>query len=201
MGEQISPPITSPVAACLNKPAPSASIPAIFSVFFRIGALSFGGGLSGWVFREVVTLRGWMEEDEFLSGLAVAQILPGTNVSNLTVTIGHKLKGPLGAAAALLGLLTVPFFAVIALASVYTQLKTLPYADAGLDGVTASAIGLILIVAMKGVRRAARRLESLLAFLATFVVVGLLHWSLLAVVVVVGPLSVAAAWFRTAADA
>jgi chromate transporter len=185
----------------LNKPAPSASIPAIFSVFFRIGALSFGGGLSGWVFREVVTLRGWMEEDEFLSGLAVAQILPGTNVSNLTVTIGHKLKGPLGAAAALLGLLTVPFFAVIALASVYTQLKTLPYADAGLDGVTASAIGLILIVAMKGVRRAARRLESLLAFLATFVVVGLLHWSLLAVVVVVGPLSVAAAWFRTAADA
>jgi chromate transporter len=177
------------------------SIPALFFMFFRIGLLSFGGGLSGWVFREAVLIRRWLTEDEFLSGLAVAQILPGANIANLAVYLGNKLKGPLGSAAALVGLLGGPFFAVIALASFYTVLKTTPYAENALDGVTAAAIGLVLIVAVRGAHRAARRPEALAAFLACFVCVGLLHWSLLAVVVVVAPLSVFAAWFRTRGDA
>jgi chromate transporter len=184
-----------------NTPAPNPSIPTIFFVFFRIGLFSFGGGLSGWMFREIVTSRQWMDEDEFLSGLAVSQILPGTNVSNLAVFVGNRLKGLVGSVVALAGLLTGPFFAVIAMASVYAAFKTLPFAEAGLDGLTAAAIGLILIVAMKGARRAVPRIEALLALLVTFVAVGLLHWSLLAVVVVVGPLSVAAAWARLRADA
>lgn len=177
------------------------SIHALFFMFFRIGLLSFGGGLSGWVFREAVLIRRWLTEDEFLSGLAVAQVLPGANIANLAVYLGNKLKGPLGSAAALLGLLGGPFFAVIALASTYAVLKTTPYAENALDGVTAAAIGLVLIVAVRGARRAARRPEALAAFLACFVCVGLLHWSLLEVVVVVAPLSVFAAWFRRRADA
>lgn len=178
-----------------------ATILAIFSMFFRIGFFSFGGGLSGWVFREAVLIRRWITEEEFLSGLAVAQILPGANIANLAVYLGNKLKGPLGSAAALLGLLGGPFFAVIALTSFYAVLKTTPYAENALDGVTAAAIGLVLIVAVKGARRATKRPETLAAFLACFVGVGLLHWSLLAVVVVVAPLSVFAAWFRRRADA
>lgn len=189
--QAISPPATSPAA----------TIPAIFLVFLRIGLLSFGGGLSGWIFREVVVLRQWLEEDEFLSGLAVSQILPGANVANLAIYIGNKLKGPLGAAAALAGLLSGPFFAVIAFASAYSVLRTLPYIQAGLDGVAAAAIGLILIIALKGARRAIRTPEALIAYVVTFVTVGLLHWSLLLVVVVVGPLSVLAAWYRKPADA
>ena len=44
-------------------PAVPPTILAIFIVFLRIGLLSFGGGLTGWVFREVVILRGWFSED------------------------------------------------------------------------------------------------------------------------------------------
>jgi chromate transporter len=172
------------------------SIFAIFSVFFRIGIFSFGGGLSGWVYRDVVLLRGWISEDEFLSGLAVSQILPGANIANLSVYVGQRLKGPLGSVAAVTGLLAGPFLAVIALASAYGALKAMPWAEAALDGVAASAIGLLLIVVWKGARRASHQAESLIAFAVTFVTVGLLHWSLLAVVVVVGPLSVAASWWR-----
>ncbi len=50
---------------------------SLFLVFFRVGLFSFGGGLSGWIYREVVTLRGWMSDDDFFSGLALSQILPG----------------------------------------------------------------------------------------------------------------------------
>ena len=184
----------------MTAPVQPISIAAIFSVFFRSRLFSFGGGLTGWVYRDVVLMRGWLNEDQFLSGMAVSQILPGANIANLSIFVGQKLIGPLGAVA-LLGLLTAPFFAVIALASTYGLLKTLPNAQAALDGVAAAAIGLILVVVGKGAHRAARRPAAFIAFVATFVTVGLLHWPLLAVVVVVGPLSVLAAWLTRRTDA
>ena len=167
-------------------------------MFFRIGLFSFGGGLSGWVFREVVVLRGWLDEDEFMSGLAMSQILPGANITNLSVYIGQKLFGVAGAATAFFALLSGPFLVVIGLASVYGAINSLPFAETAMDGVAAAAIGMLLIVAGRGVKRASRHAASLAALLATFIGVAFLHLSLLLVVVVVGPLSVWAAWNRSA---
>jgi chromate transporter len=169
---------------------------ALFSVFFRIGLLSFGGGLTGWVYREAVLTRRWLSEDEFLSGMAVSQVLPGPNIANLAVYLGHRLCGPFGVVAAIAGLLGGPFFAVIGLASAYGVIKNLPFVADALDGVAAAAIGLLLLVVSKSAQRSARRPTALAAFVVTFVAVGLLHWSLLVVVAVVGPLSVLAAWPR-----
>lgn len=169
---------------------------AIAFVFFRIGMLSFGGGLSGWVYREFVELRGWLTNEEFLSGQALSQVLPGPNIANLSVYVGYRLKGSIGAVVAPLALATGPFFVVIGIASAYSLIRTLPYVQTGLEGVAAAAIGLSLLVVIRGVQRRAQRPAALLAFVATFVAVGLLHVSLLLVVVIVGPLSVYAAWPR-----
>ena len=90
----------------LRKPDPraaethrGATLAGIFWVFFRIGLLSFGGGLTGWVYLEIVAARQWMTDDEFMSGIAVSQILPGANVANLAIYVGSTLKGPIGAVA------------------------------------------------------------------------------------------------------
>lgn len=173
----------------------------MFSIFFRIGLLSFGGGLSGWVYREVVVVREWISEDEFMSGLAMSQILPGTNITNLAIYIGHKLRGVSGACVAIMGLLSGPFFAVIAVASAYSAIKSVHYAETAMEGVAASAIGLLLIIVLRGIRHTGRDPAGLAALLATFVGVGLLHWSLIWVAVGVGILSVIAAWLRSEPDA
>jgi chromate transporter len=171
---------------------------SLFTVFLRIGLFSFGGGLSGWIFREVVTLRGWIDEDEFMSGLAVAQILPGANVANLSLYIGQKLFGITGAVVALVGLLSGPFFVAIALVSAYSAMTSFDWTETVMDGVAASAIGLLLVVAAKGARRASRHLGASIALIATFLGVAIFHLSLLLVVAVVAPLSVWAAWQRSA---
>lgn len=152
-------------------PAPyaPATLSGIFLVFLRIGLLSFGGGLSGWVFREVVVLRGWLTEDEFMSGLALSQILPGTNVTNLAIYVGQRLRGIGGSVVAFLGLLSGPFVAVIALASAYSVVSRWPYADVAMEGIAATAIGLLLTVALRGVRRASRSVAGMLALVATFI--------------------------------
>jgi chromate transporter len=90
-------------------------------VFFRVGLFSFGGGLSGWIYREVVTRWGWMSDDDFFSGLALSQILPGANVTNLSVYIGQRPRGPAGLICALIGPVIGPFFAVIALVTAYAS--------------------------------------------------------------------------------
>ena len=128
-----------PVTDSVHRP----SIAEIFWVFCRIGLMSFGGGVSGWIYREVVVKRGWLNENEFMSNLATSQILPGSNIANLAVTLAYKLRGTWGSCVALFALMSGPFFGVLALAAVYDQLKTLTFSEAVLDGVAAAAIGLV----------------------------------------------------------
>jgi chromate transporter len=185
----------------MNLTRSSVPLYSIFWVFFRIGMFSFGGGLTGWMYRDVVTLRGWITDNDFLSGLALGQILPGANVANLAVYIGQHLRGSVGATCALLGLLTGPFFAVIGMAIAYDQIVGMPWIQDSMSGAAAAAIGLMLLVALKGAQQASRHLASLIVFLATFVAVGILQWPLVPVVLCLAPVSVFLAWLRMRSDA
>ncbi len=178
----------------------SVSLVSLFLVFFRVGLFSFGGGLAGWIYRDVVTQRGWMSDDDFFSGLALSQILPGANVTNLSVYIGQRLRGPVGSASALTGLLIGPFFAVIALATAYSQLSTMPWIQDAMSGAAAAAIGLLLIVAVKGAYSVSRQFVPFLILLATFVAVGVLQWPLVPVVLGLAPVSGAFAWWKATSE-
>jgi chromate transporter len=185
----------------MNPTQAHVSLTSLFLVFFRVGLFSFGGGLSGWIYREVVTLRGWMSDDDFFSGLALSQILPGANVTNLSVYIGQRLRGPMGSVCALTGLVIGPFFAVIALVTAYAKLATMPWIQDAMSGAAAAAIGLLLVVAVKGAHSASRRLVPFLILMVTFVAVGLLQWPLVPVVLGLAPVSVAFAWWQASSDA
>ena len=190
-----------PAPGLQRSPMSAASPPtvgAIFLVFFRIGLLSFGGGLTGWVYREVVTLRSWMSEDEFMSGLAMCQILPGGNVSNFSIYIGQKLRGAIGSCAALFGLVVGPFFFVIAMAAMFAWLKTVAVVQPAMDGIAASAIGLTLVVALRGAVTSGGNPAALIALIATFLGVAIFRFPLVMVACVVSVLSILAAWIRHA---
>jgi chromate transporter len=177
------------------------SLLAIFLVFLKLGAFSFGGGMTGWVYREVVQQRGWIGETEFLSGLALSQIVPGANVANLTIYVGQRLRGTPGALVALSALLLVPFFIAIGMYTAYTTIAGLDLVTIGTDGLAAAAIGLLLLMSWRTGRQSVRSLRSFLTLAATFVAVGILHWSLLTAILCIAPLSIAAAWPRKKSDA
>jgi chromate transporter len=183
-------------------PAPEpVSLLRLFLVCFQIGLFSFGGGLSGWIYQEVVVRRRWMSEDDFLSGLALCQVMPGINVSNLVVYIGQRLRDALGSCAALVGLLVGPFFVVIGLVLVYERIAGVPWVQAAMDGVAAAAIGLLLFVGYKGAQRSLKRPPAAVIMAVIIVTVGLLQWPLVPVALVVAPVSVAFAWASVRRDA
>ena len=112
-------------------------------VSFTLLALQGFGGVLAIVQREVVDRKGWLTQEEFIEDWAVAQIMPGPNVVNLSLMIGGRHFGIAGALAALAGLLAVPLILVIGLAVLHDRFADSPVVAGALHGMAAVCAGLI----------------------------------------------------------
>ncbi|WP_394790797.1 chromate transporter [Rhodoferax sp.] len=178
---------------------PSSGAPtlrAIFLAFSKIGLTSFGGGVSGWMLREIVQRRAWLSEQEFLSGLALAQAFPGVNVVNLAIWIGFQMRGGRGALVAALGIVVPPMAVAILLAAAFSSVGDSHSVHIALAGVAAAAIGMSLQTGLRAARNAARGLVRTLILAVTFAAIFFWRLPLLWVVGAMAPLSIAVAWFR-----
>lgn len=174
---------------------PHVSLFTIFKIFFPIGALGFGGGLVGWLYRDIVEKRKWLRDDEFLSMVTLGQVLPGINMANFSIYVGQKLRGIPGAAVALTSLLLVPFFFVIGLAAIYTELQAYILVQHFLAGMAVAAVGLMMSVMVKSGKRTMRKVTPAVIVIGIVFTVGFLRWPMVPVVLVAAPISVAIAWF------
>ncbi|WP_434112174.1 chromate transporter [Paraburkholderia caffeinilytica] len=172
------------------------TLTGLFLIFSRIGLTSFGGGLSGWLLREFVQDRDWISEEDFLNGLAISQALPGINVKNMAIWIGHRLLGWRGALLAVTGIIVPPAILIIVLGTLFSHLLQFPVAHILLAGAAAAATGLSLSMGVTTALRVRRRLLPLLFLAGTFVAVGILRLPLVWVVAGAGGLSVLAEYIK-----
>ena len=144
-------PASSPPDAIENAARPRPRNPADLFWSFTWLALQGFGGVLAVVQRELVEKKGWMTNEEFVEDWAVAQIMPGPNVVNLSIMIGDRYFGLRGAVAALAGMLTFPLILVLALAlaMVYAEFSSQPAVAGALRGMGAVAAGLIAGVGIK----------------------------------------------------
>ncbi len=166
---------------------------ALFTGFFQVGILGFGGVLP-MARRMIVDERRWLSQTEFNELFSLCQSLPGANVTNLTAVLGMRHQGVTGAAAALAGLLAAPMVIIILLSDLYGRYGTLPPVRHGLAGLAAAAAGLLLGTAGKialPVWKAWRNIGVSALVLALILA---LHLSLPLTMLLVLPLSLALAW-------
>jgi len=194
-----------------SPPARRAHLFELFLLFSQLGLSSFGGGVSAWIHRAFVEQRGWLDESEFAAAMALGRIMPGANVVNLAVIVGERLRGAAGAVVAALGLLVGPTLAVIALAVVYGRFAEVPMVGVVLEGVAASAVGLIIAmgiatgthairVAAESRPRMLHGAAAALVIIATFASVGVLRFPTALTVLCLAPLSVARAFFASSSE-
>jgi chromate transporter len=173
----------------------------IFRVFNRLALQGFGGVLPI-AQRELVERERWLTREQFVELLAVAQVLPGPNVVNLSLMFGDRLFGWRGGLAALGGMLAAPLAVVLALTLLYTHFAQHPVVAGALRGMGAAAAGLIFATGIKllpALRRNALGARAAFAVAAlTFVAIGFLRVPLFAVLAVLGGLACAWAWKRLA---
>lgn len=98
----------------------SGSYLELFTTFFKIGAFTFGGGwaMISIIEREIVDKHHWIERDEFLDLLAIAQSLPGILAVNIAASVGDRIKGGKGSMVASLGTI-LPSFLIILLIAIF----------------------------------------------------------------------------------
>ena len=174
---------------------PRVATGALFRGFLLVGMSGFGGVMP-FAHRMLVERRRWLSEREFTEALSLSQLLPGPNIVNLSVIVGRRFQGAVGAVAATLGLLLMPIVIVLILASVFAQFAHIEAVRGACNGVSAAASGLILSVAAKMARPIRRMPLELCIATITFASIALLRVPLLWTLAAIAPLSVALAWRR-----
>src|ERR1700723_1626103 len=173
---------------------PTVGLFQLLGTFVRLGVMTFGGSVQSWVHREVVERLCWRDDKAFLSGLTVAQVLPGANPVNLALYVGLKLRGGVGAAVAVLGMIVPAFCVILCLGYFYRGYGHLAAVHFVLAGLAASGVGATLTMGIKVARRLPGILMTPLIAITVFIVVGVLRWPMVPVVLVAIPTSIALAF-------
>lgn len=180
-----------------------ASSTELFLAFSGLALQGFGGVLAV-AQRVLVENKRWLDEAEFLELLALAQVLPGPNVCNLSLIVGDRFFGTRGAFAALAGMMAAPLALVLAATALYAQFAEHARVAGALRGMGAVAAGLIIGTAC---RLAASLRDNRLGLPLTlalggacFVAVAVLRWPLVWVLLGLGAVACGLAWHRLASE-
>jgi chromate transporter len=120
----------------------------LFWSFSWLALQGFGGVLAV-VQRELVERKQWLTREEFVEDWAVAQILPGPNVVNLSLMLGDRYYGFQGALLAMAGMLLFPLLIVLGLVLLYSGVADQPHIQGALRGMGAVTAGLITATGLK----------------------------------------------------
>ncbi|MDY6997497.1 MAG: chromate transporter [Actinomycetota bacterium] len=180
----------------MSEPPPRVSLVRLALAFNHIALASFGGGLSAWSREVLVVEKGWIGEKEFLSAMTMCRILPGANQVNLAVFAGTKLRGAMGAVAAIFGLVCVPVTLMLVAAYFYFQFKTMPAVNGALHGASSAAVALTFTMVIKTGRICLTGVVPVALFALAFVLSGVVRLPLIAVLGIVAPLGLLWAWPR-----
>ena len=140
----------------------------LFSGFMKLGLMGFGGVLP-LAHQLVVEDRKWLDEDSFTNLLGVCQLLPGGNIINMAVAIGHQFQGTKGAISAVFGLIFAPTIIVILLYELYSQFQTILLIKHMIEGLAAAAAGLLFAMGLKMLRPLFKNPLTLVSIILTFI--------------------------------
>jgi len=139
------------------KPDPEAhqpakvSLPEFVGYFLWLGTVGFGGpiALAGHMQQDLVDKRGWVSKEDYVEGLALAQLAPGPLAAQLAIYLGYLRAGIIGATAVGIAFVLPSFLMVLALSAAYVRFGGLPWMQGMFYGIGAAVIGIIARSAVK----------------------------------------------------
>jgi chromate transporter len=119
--------------------------------FLRLGTVGFGGpiALAGHMQQDLVDERDWVRKEDYLEGLALAQLAPGPLAAQLAIYLGYIRAGLIGATAVGVAFVLPSFLMVLGLSAAYVRYGGLPWMQGMFYGIGAAVIGIITRSAFK----------------------------------------------------
>ena len=162
----------------------------IFTCFAKIGAFTIGGGYAmiPIIQKEVVDKRGWISEEDFMDVLAISQSAPGILAVNISIFLGHKLRGTKGSIVATLGSTLPSFTIILMIAMFFAGYQDNPTVMAIFKGIRPVVVSLIAVPMINMAKKAKLNfytgsLAVITALLIIFMKVSPLYISLVVAVV------------------
>ena len=123
----------------------------LFWAFFKIGAITFGGGYAMLPFlqNELCKKRGWVTEEEIIDYFAIGQCTPGIIAVNTATFIGYKRKKTLGGIAATLGIITPSIIIISIIALLLQNIAELSIVQNAFKGIRVAVSVLIVNAILK----------------------------------------------------
>ena len=136
-----------------------ASLTQLVRYFLYLGTLGFGGpvALAGFMHRDLVEQRAWVDEEEYQLSLALAQIMPGPLAAQLAIALGYFQYGILGATLVGAAFVLPSFLMVVGVSIAYLRFGGLWWMQALFYGIGAAVIAIIAIAAYKLARTTNKR--------------------------------------------
>ena len=142
----------------------------LFINMLKIGLFTFGGGYAmiHLLENEFVSKKKWIEEDEFMDLVAIAESTPGPIAINCSTYIGYKKEKILGAVLATLGM-CIPSFTIIFLISLFfNQFLSIGWVASAFKGIQVCVVFLILSAGVKMLKKMKKKPYNLIVMSATF---------------------------------
>lgn len=158
----------------MPEPDPDAPVPEMpplrtfLRYFLGLGSWGFGGPIAtvGYMQRDLVERRSWLNRTDFLDGVALGQTMPGPLAAQVAMWVGYLASGPFGALAVSVAFILPSFLAVLGIAAVYAHYEGLTVIESLFYGIAPAVMSIIAIAAYRLARltdRTDRRLWAITA--------------------------------------
>ncbi len=142
----------------------------IYTAFFKIGCVNFGGGYAmlPLLEKDLVIKRGWTTMEDLRDYYAIGQCTPGVIALNVSTFIGYRRKGIPGVIAATLGFLTGPIAIILLIASCLRSFAEIPAVQHAFAGIRVCVCVLILSAILRLWKKSVPDRTALVLYLVIF---------------------------------
>lgn len=169
----------------------------IFKVFAKIGAFTIGGGIPMIAaIKSELVARKWLNEEDFIDIITLAQTAPGLFAVNISILTGHKLRGTKGSVVATIGSCLPPFLIILLVAMFFTAFKDNEYVIRAFKGIRPVVVALIAVPLLDMFKSMNMRWWSWLIVLMSLMLVCIMNFSPIYILVCVIVIALFISWWN-----
>ena len=170
----------------------------IFLVFAKIGAFTIGGGIPmiAAIKSELVARR-WLNEEDFVDIITLAQTAPGLFAVNISILTGHRLRGTKGSVVATIASCLPPFLIILLVAMFFTNFKDNPYVIKAFKGIRPVVVALIGVPMLDMLKATKMRWWSWIIMVSSMMLVCLLEVSPIYILICIIVMAIFISWYNS----
>lgn len=145
----------------------------LFSIFFKIGLCTFGGGIAMLPIleRELVEKRNWVESNELLDYFAIGQSTPGIIAVNVATFVGYKRAKILGGCIATFGMVCPSLIIITVIALFISNFADIVWVQKALVGINVAVAAILTSAVFSFSKKSVKNVFGFFLLLVSFVLI------------------------------